>query len=71
MPIRLRALAFGLSAAVGAVCLTQVSAREQGGPGAVVASKRMPDGTLWTTENLNVNTARSYCYDDAEMNCRR
>ena len=23
------------------------------------------------TENLNVNIDRSYCYDDAELNCRR
>ena len=35
------------------------------------ASKRMADGKQWTTQNLNVNTAQSYCYDDAELNCRR
>ena len=31
----------------------------------------MADGKEWTTANLNVNTPSSYCYDDAESNCRR
>jgi uncharacterized protein (TIGR02145 family) len=31
----------------------------------------MRDGKQWTTENLNVETAESCCYDDAEQNCRR
>jgi uncharacterized protein (TIGR02145 family) len=31
----------------------------------------MPDGRRWTTENLNVNIGRSYCYDDADLNCLR
>jgi uncharacterized protein (TIGR02145 family) len=35
------------------------------------ASKRMPDGKSWTTVNLNVETDGSYCYEDAEVNCRR
>jgi uncharacterized protein (TIGR02145 family) len=35
------------------------------------APRRMPDGKQWTTENLNVNMAPSYCYEDAEVNCRR
>ena len=33
--------------------------------------KRMADGKQWTTRNLNVNTAGSYCYEDAELNCRQ
>lgn len=33
-------------------------------------SKRMPDGKEWLTENLNLATAESYCYRDAERNCR-
>jgi uncharacterized protein (TIGR02145 family) len=33
--------------------------------------KQMPDGKDWTTENLDVYTDPSYCYDDAEPNCRR
>jgi uncharacterized protein (TIGR02145 family) len=36
-----------------------------------VPSKPMADGKQWTVENLNVDTAPSYCYDDAELNCRR
>lgn len=39
--------------------------------GAIYFSKRMTDGKQWTTNNLNVNTERSYCYEDAELNCRR
>jgi uncharacterized protein (TIGR02145 family) len=29
----------------------------------------MADGKQWTTQNLDVNIARSFCYDDAERNC--
>src|SRR4051812_17995567 len=39
--------------------------------GTTYPSKRMADGKQWTTQNLNVNTAQSYCYEDAERNCRR
>jgi uncharacterized protein (TIGR02145 family) len=35
------------------------------------SSKRMADGKQWTTDNLNFNTMPSYCYEDAELNCRR
>ena len=35
------------------------------------SSRRMSDGKEWTTTNLNVNASPSYCYDDAETNCRR
>ena len=38
---------------------------------AFAPSKRMADGKQWTTQNLNVNTVPSYCYDDAERNCRQ
>src|SRR5688572_8039206 len=31
--------------------------------------KRMADGKQWTTTNLNVNIAPSYCYQDEQMNC--
>ena len=31
--------------------------------------KRMADGKEWTTTNLNVNIAPSYCYQDEQMNC--
>jgi uncharacterized protein (TIGR02145 family) len=39
--------------------------------GATDSSKRMADGKEWTTQNLNVETVGSYCYDDAEQNCRQ
>lgn len=38
---------------------------------AQVPSKRMADGKEWTTANVNVNVSPSYCYDNAETNCRR
>jgi uncharacterized protein (TIGR02145 family) len=47
------------------------SAQVQPASGAPFSSKRMADGKLWTTENLNVKTNPSYCYEDAESNCRR
>src|SRR6186713_1712490 len=65
MPIcsRVAAIALGIALwSVGSACLTQRSA---------YAFKRMPDGKLWTTENLNVDTGGSYCYEKAELNCRR
>lgn len=34
-------------------------------------SKRMPDGKLWTTDNLSVSVGASYCYQDLELNCHR
>jgi uncharacterized protein (TIGR02145 family) len=62
-----------LSIAVGAidgVAASQPSANEHTSSG-TVASRRMADGKEWTTTNLNVNVQPSYCYDDAEPNCRR
>ncbi|MGQ0548720.1 MAG: FISUMP domain-containing protein [Armatimonadota bacterium] len=31
----------------------------------------MSDGKQWLTANLDVATDESYCYDNAELNCRR
>jgi uncharacterized protein (TIGR02145 family) len=31
----------------------------------------MADGKEWTTANLDADASPSYCYDDAESNCRR
>lgn len=39
--------------------------------GPTPSSKRMADDNEWTSANLNVNTSPSYCYDDAERNCRQ
>jgi uncharacterized protein (TIGR02145 family) len=35
------------------------------------SSRRMLAGKQWTTDNLNVEGAESYCYEDAESNCSR
>ena len=74
MPTRIRVVTISLSVAVGAVgtsCSTHRSAEDQPVPGTTYASRRMPDGKQWMTENLNVDSGGSYCYEDAEPNCRR
>jgi uncharacterized protein (TIGR02145 family) len=48
-----------------------LSAQEQKASGKAYSSKRMADGKEWTTQNLDVNTVTSYCYEDEDMNCRR
>ena len=71
---RIGALAIALSIAfgfVGGAGSTQGSAKDQHLSGTIASSKRLADGKEWTTANLNVNTSSSYCYDDAEPNCRR
>src|SRR5262245_37656103 len=50
---------------------TPRSGTDQSLSGTIGSFKRMADGKQWTTANLNVNTSSSYCYDDAEPNCRR
>ena len=49
----------------------RLSAQDHKVPGSMYSAKRMADGKEWTTQNLNVNTLPSYCYDDGEVNCRR
>jgi uncharacterized protein (TIGR02145 family) len=74
MTIGIRVAATAASIALGAVgasCATHRSAQDQRVPGMSSPSRLMPDGKVWTTENLSVNTVQSYCYDDAELNCRR
>jgi hypothetical protein len=73
-PIRIRVVAIALSIAFGSVGgagSTQRSAKDQNVSGTISSSRRMADGKEWTTANLNVNASPSYCYDDAEPNCRR
>jgi len=55
---------------VAAVSVTLLAAQPKQS-GTTYSPKRMADGKQWTTLNLNVNTAQSYCYDDAELNCRQ
>ena len=73
-PIRIRVVAVVLSVALGSVGgagSTPSSAKGQSGSGPTGSSRRMADGKEWTTANLNINASPSYCYDDAESNCRR
>jgi uncharacterized protein (TIGR02145 family) len=54
-----------MSVRILAVCVAMGIAFGFAGP----RSKRMGDGKLWMTENLNVAAGGSYCYQDAEANC--
>lgn len=46
-----------------------LSAQDEKASGASYPSKRMADGKEWTTQNLNVKTDSSYCYEDADAKC--
>jgi len=73
-PIRLDVVAIALSiafASVGSGDAAQRSAKSQNVSDRISSSRRMADGKEWTTVNLNVDTSPSYCYADAEANCRR
>ena len=61
-------LSMGLGADVGSM---QRPRSDQNPAGTTGSSKRMADGKEWTTSNLNVNTPSSYCYEDADSNCRQ
>lgn len=69
--VRVRAVAILLSLAFISAFLVRLSAQEQKASGSMYSSKWMADGKQWMTQNLNVDTVPSYCYDDAEVNCRR
>ena len=45
--------------------------QDRGIQGTIEASRRMADGKLWTRANLDLDIGESYCYGDAELNCRR
>ena len=72
-PIRVFAVSIALSMAFWSVSasLERLSAQDQKTSGTMYSSKRMADGKQWTTHNLNVNIVPSYCYQDAERNCRQ
>ena len=71
--IRISVVSIALSIVFGAVsvCLERVSGQDQKASATMSSSKRMADGKQWMTRNLDVTTAPSYCYDDAELNCRQ
>ena len=67
----MRVAAMALCIALGAVGASCATHRSAGDQRTAPPSRRMPDGKQWMTENLNLAVGRSYCYDDAELNCRR
>ena len=71
--IRVGAVSVALTLAFGWVSfsLGQLSAQNGNVSGMTKFSRRMADGKQWTTHNLDVDADPSYCYDDAELNCRR
>src|SRR5271166_5644714 len=71
--IRVFVVSIALVIAFGSISASweRLSAQEQKASGAVYSPKRMADGKEWTTHNLDVNTVPSYCYEDADLNCRR
>src|SRR5579864_9369032 len=72
-PIRVVVVSIALTITLGSVSTSweRLSAQNQKASGTMHSSKRMADGKQWTTHNLDVNTMPSYCYEDAEVNCRR
>ncbi len=51
--------------------LERLSAQDKQASGAQSSARLMADGKQWTTENLNVKTVPSYCYEDAEPKCQQ
>lgn len=51
--------------------LQHASAQNHKVSGTKYPSKRMADGRQWMTQNLDVDAMSSYCYEDAERNCRQ
>ena len=74
-PIRVCIVSIAFSIAFGSVnaSLERRAAQDQraASVGTTPSTKRMADGKEWTTANLNVSMSPSYCYDDAERNCRQ
>src|SRR5215208_348674 len=67
----IRILVMVLSIAVGANVTACVMHRGRTTSIPTHSFSGMPDGKQWLTKNLDVSVAGSYCYDDAEPNCRR
>jgi len=72
-PVPVYAVSIALGLAFGCLCtsLPRLSAQARKAPRAVYSSKRMADGKEWMTRNLDVAIRPSYCYQDAQLNCRR
>ncbi|MEP7270139.1 MAG: FISUMP domain-containing protein [Acidobacteriota bacterium] len=72
-PIRVCVVSIALSIAFGSLStsLQPILAQARKATDTTSASRRMADGKQWTTQNLDVKATPSYCYDNAELNCRR
>ncbi|HYM06194.1 MAG TPA: FISUMP domain-containing protein [Terriglobales bacterium] len=64
-------IALGITFWSVSASLEHLSAQDQKAFGTMYSSKQMADGKQWTTRNLDVNSVPSYCYEDAELNCRQ
>jgi len=63
-------IALSIALASAGAWLERLPAQDRKVSGTLYSSKRMADGKHWMTQNLNVNIAPSYCYEDADRNCR-
>lgn len=72
-PVRAYSVAMALSIACFSVIasVALLSAQDQKSSGTGHSSKRMADGKLWMTRNLDIPITSSYCYDGSDQNCRR
>jgi uncharacterized protein (TIGR02145 family) len=72
-PSRMPTVTLALAAAfsIGAASCANRSQVETGRSTPAHSSLRMPDGKEWLTQNLGLDTADSYCFDDRAANCRR
>ncbi len=66
-PIRVCVLSIALGVALASLSVSSQRLSAQARP----ESKRMADGKRWTTHNLAVAATPSYCYENAELNCRK
>jgi len=71
IPVCAASIALSIAIASTSAFSGRISAQEQEADGTMNSYRRMADGKQWTTHNLNVKTVPSYCYEDAEANCRQ
>jgi len=70
--MRVLGIALGLAlVSAGGADSVRRSAADQKVSDTNPSSRPMADGKEWTVSNLNVEAPSSYCYGDAEQNCRR
>lgn len=74
MPIRIHTIVIALLIAAPPTHRAGLMSRSGDGQSATrtaPASQKMADGKEWTATNLDLTAPASYCYEDAEVNCRR